>query len=412
MATYNVHGGHSLVCRGAADILDEVIEDRKVKNKVIKLLRSAGHTVYDCTDDAGISQPVNLKNIVTKCNQHKVDLDISIHLNSGRNDDTGDGSTGGVEVFGYTNDTKSIGSAICENIASTLGIRNRGYKLGQGLYVLRNTVSPAILVECCFVDDRDDANVWDADKCAECIVKGIIGTVPTTTPNNSTSTPISNKYAVGQTVSYGTSYKNPTDPCGYEAAVGGSGHGTITAIVNGQAKYKLSSGVYCNDGDIIGLYVAPTVSTPSQSGNNTSTLSVNATYMVYAGGKWYSAVRNLEDYAGDGKNAIRGVAIKVDKGSVKYRVHIRGGNWYSYVSGFNTSDGNNGYAGDKRNDIDAIEVYYTTPTGYQYKKAKYRLAPIGRDYYSWQTDNDKGNGMDGYAGNFGTSFGKFQLYIE
>lgn len=410
MAIYNVHGGHSLICRGASSILDEVNEDRVVKNRVIELLRMAGHTVYDCTDDVGKTQNENLKNIVTKCNSHNVDLDISIHLNSGKNDLVGNGSTGGVEVYGYDSNTKTVGAKICSEIASTLGYTNRGFKTTQNLYVLRNTHSPAILIECAFVDDKDDADRWNANRCADAIVKGIIGAVPTSSTSASTST--SNKYAVGQTISYGTSYKNPTDPCGYEAAVGGSGHGTITAIVSGQAKYQLDSGVFCNDGDIIGLYVAPTVPTPSQSDNNTSTLSVNATYMVYAGGKWYSAVRNLEDYAGDGKNAIRGVAIKVDKGSVKYRVHIRGGNWYSYVSGFNTSDGNNGYAGDKRNDIDAIEVYYTTPTGYQYKKAKYRLAPIGRDYYSWQTDNDKGNGMDGYAGNFGTSFGKFQLYIE
>ena len=32
-----------------------------------------------------------------------------------------------------------------------------------------------------------------------------------------------------------------TDPCGYEAAVGGSGHGKIIAIVSGQAKYQLDS---------------------------------------------------------------------------------------------------------------------------------------------------------------------------
>ena len=36
MAVYNVHGGHSLVCRGAAALLDEVNEDRKVKNRVMK----------------------------------------------------------------------------------------------------------------------------------------------------------------------------------------------------------------------------------------------------------------------------------------------------------------------------------------------------------------------------------------
>ena len=40
----NVHGGHSLKCRGATGLLDEVNEDRKVKNKVIELLRANGHT--------------------------------------------------------------------------------------------------------------------------------------------------------------------------------------------------------------------------------------------------------------------------------------------------------------------------------------------------------------------------------
>ena len=83
-----------------------------------------------------------------------------------------------------------------------------------------------------------------------------------------------------------------------------------------------------------------------------------------------------------------------------------------YVTGYNVSDGNNRYAGDKRNDIDAVEVYYTTLSGYVYKKAKYRLAPVGKDYYDWQHDNETSGGQDGYAGSFGTSFGKFQLVIE
>ena len=97
MATYNVHGGHSLSCRGAAKYLDEVNEDRIVKNKVIQYLRSAGHTVYDCTDDYGTTVNGNLAAIVQKCNAHNVDLDISIHLNAG-------GGTG-CEVWNYDSRT-------------------------------------------------------------------------------------------------------------------------------------------------------------------------------------------------------------------------------------------------------------------------------------------------------------------
>lgn len=59
-----------------------------------------------------------------------------------------------------------------------------------------------------------------------------------------------------------------------------------------------------------------------------------------------------------------------------------------------------------------VEVYYITPGGYAYKKAKYRVAPIGRDYYSWQYDNEKTNGCDGYAGAQDVSIGRFQIIIE
>lgn len=176
MSTYNVHGGHSLKCRGASGCLDEVNEDRAVKNRVIELLRVAGHTVYDCTDDIGTTQNQNLKNIVAKCNQHTVDLDISIHLNSARNDYAGDGMTGGVEVYNYSSKTAAVSDRICQNISNALNLTNRGTKYTKGLYVLNHTHSAAILIECCFVDDKDDANRWNADVCAKAIVEGILGT--------------------------------------------------------------------------------------------------------------------------------------------------------------------------------------------------------------------------------------------
>lgn len=265
MGKYNVHGGHSLYVRGAVGIIDEVTEDRKVKNKVIELLRAAGHEVYDCTDDNGRTQNDNLCSIVAKCNSHSVDLDISIHLNSGRNDYAGDNSTGGVEVYGYNTEVSEIGSRICEKISAALGIRNRGFKTNTGLYVLKHTKSKAILIECCFVDDKDDTDRWDADKCAKSIVEGILGS------SVSTTQPVSHKYSVGQDVSYSTSYLSPTAICGMAYAKGGSGHGKITEIVSGQAKYHIATGVYCNDGDIRGLYTEATCSYyPKYSGNSMS----------------------------------------------------------------------------------------------------------------------------------------------
>lgn len=185
MGRYNIHGGHNKIVPGASRIIDEVTEDRKVKNALIELLDDAGHTVYDCTDDSGRTSGANLANIVAKCNKHSVDLDVSIHLNSGRGDTKGDGSTGGVEVFCYDSKTRDVAKKIADAIAAEFGYHNRGVKYSTGLYVLRNTKSKAILIECCFVDDKDDAKVWNAEKCAAAIYKGLTGKAATSSTTSS-----------------------------------------------------------------------------------------------------------------------------------------------------------------------------------------------------------------------------------
>ena len=123
---------------------------------------------------------------------------------------------------------------------------------------------------------------------------------------------------------------------------------------------------------------------------------------------WLPEVKNLEDYAGWENSPITGVAIRVDKGSIKYRVHIKGKGWLPYVTGYNINDIINGFGGDGKNVIDAIEVYYYTPNDIRpYKRAKYKI-----NDYSYQYDNEKTNGQDGYAGKFGVDATKFQICIE
>lgn len=122
---------------------------------------------------------------------------------------------------------------------------------------------------------------------------------------------------------------------------------------------------------------------------------------------WLPEVKNLEDYAGYENSPIIGVAIRVDKGSLKYRVHTKDGGFLPYVTGYDINEHNNGYAGNG-SIIDAIEVYYNTPDSIRpYKKAKYKV-----NSYDWQYDNEKGNGQDGYAGAFGVNATKFQIVIE
>lgn len=174
----NVHAGHNNYSTGASSVLNETKEARAVKDETIKLLKDNQHTVYDCTDSVGRTASENLFNIVAKCNAHDVDLDISIHLNSGRKDTKGDGSTGGVEVWVYDTNTIAyeVAKRVADKISKELEVTNRGVKISKDFYVLRNTKAPAMLIECSFVDDVDDKKQWNVSKCAKAIYEGITNT--------------------------------------------------------------------------------------------------------------------------------------------------------------------------------------------------------------------------------------------
>lgn len=167
MAKYNVHAGHNKIVPGASKYLDEVTENRKVKNYAIQYLKQQDHTVYDCTDDKGTTQSKNLANIVAKCNKHSVKLDVSVHLNSGGGE--------GVEVLYVSSAGKEYAEKIAKEISKELDIPNRGAKKRTDLYVLNHTNSVAVIVECCFVDSKADKEAWNAKKCAKGMVKGITG---------------------------------------------------------------------------------------------------------------------------------------------------------------------------------------------------------------------------------------------
>ena len=176
-----VHAGHNppgkIAC-GASDLLDESTQARYIAKKVIKLLKKNGIKAVNCTVDNGTSQSDVLHKICTKCNTvADADLHISIHFNAGRDDRKGDGKTGGTEVLLTENisDKGDIAKRICNQMAK-LGFTNRGVKISSSLYFLNHTKAPAILVEVCFVDDRDDYMLYtsDRDAVAEAIVRAVV----------------------------------------------------------------------------------------------------------------------------------------------------------------------------------------------------------------------------------------------
>jgi GH24 family phage-related lysozyme (muramidase) len=132
--------------------------------------------------------------------------------------------------------------------------------------------------------------------------------------------------------------------------------------------------------------------------------SVIFTYAVRTTeGKVLPEVTNTNDYAGKVGVAITDIAIKVNKGTVKYRVHVKDGNWLGWVTGYSWSDYNNGYAGNGK-PIDLVQISASSCT------AKYRVSPLNSGYYSWQLGDQTGGGYDGYAGTLGKAIDRFQVY--
>lgn len=183
----NVHAGHNpdgMPACGAVGLIKEATEARAVKDRVIAKLASMGHIVRDCTCNNGTDQNDVLKKIVSACNAQDADLDISIHFNSDAEAEIQDpdGVTTGTEVLVYSQSSASVPYAqrVVDSI-SALGLRNRGIKERPGLYVLRHTKAPAMLIECCFVDDPEDVALYNADRMADAIVAGIVGQATETT---------------------------------------------------------------------------------------------------------------------------------------------------------------------------------------------------------------------------------------
>lgn len=86
-------------------------------------------------------------------NGFNADYFVSIHINS-----ASDKSVRGVEVFKYSNSNGKINKFcddVCRDISKQLSIRNRGPKIGNQLYVVRNTKMPAALIEVDFISNKD-----------------------------------------------------------------------------------------------------------------------------------------------------------------------------------------------------------------------------------------------------------------
>ena len=150
-----VRGGHCPKITGAAALLNELAEDRKVKDSVIKYLKQLGHEVLDVTPPDSTSSSISdLTYGVDKANSWGADLFVSIHFNKA-----------------YASYNGAIGSEVCVyskfDVAQrvvdglgTLGFKNRGQKIRTGLYELKNTKMKSMIIEVCFVEATEDVALY------------------------------------------------------------------------------------------------------------------------------------------------------------------------------------------------------------------------------------------------------------
>lgn len=154
----SVNCGHTMSGSGYGAMSNKYKESeitRKVGKELIKLLRKAGHTVFDSTIDEARTQNSYLEAVVRTANGCDVDLFISLHCNASVS------HTGhGVEVYTYKGRKLDNAIRVCYEI-SRLGFRNRGIRDGSHLYVVKNTKAPALLVEMFFLDHATDQTLYN-----------------------------------------------------------------------------------------------------------------------------------------------------------------------------------------------------------------------------------------------------------
>jgi N-acetylmuramoyl-L-alanine amidase len=142
-----------------------------VGKRVIEGLQLLGHEVVDCTPKKANTLRHSLGQRVAIANSSNVDFFVSIHFNCFNT------KVRGSEVFAISSAGWKVAHMVLAEICD-LGFIRRGVKDGKHLFVVSNTQMPAILVECCFCDNAEDMELFDADKMAIAIIKGLTGKIP------------------------------------------------------------------------------------------------------------------------------------------------------------------------------------------------------------------------------------------
>ncbi|AIE61317.1 N-acetylmuramoyl-L-alanine amidase [Bacillus methanolicus] len=166
--------GYSTEGKRSPDGLREYEFNRAVANYARDLLQDYENVaIYFAHSD---QKDVPLQERTDKANKLKVDCYAAIHANANGNNWN---DAGGIETYVHISkplEATKLAKKIQHNLVVSTGLRDRGVKTAD-FHVLRETNMTAVLIECGFMTNRQEAKLLRSDTyrktCAKAIVKSI-----------------------------------------------------------------------------------------------------------------------------------------------------------------------------------------------------------------------------------------------
>lgn len=176
--------------------------------------------------------------------------------------------------------------------------------------------------------------------------------------------------------------------------------GAYYSLDSAKAACKVGYSVFDKDGEIV----------------YSNSDKIDVTYQAYASGKWLGKIENYNNtnsngYAGIEGKSIQGIKTHLSRGDIEYRVHIKNGTWLNWITNDNNKITSLSYAGIVGKDIDAVQIRLIGDI-VKTHEVYYRVSTVGSSGYLNWIKGVSGAGTLGYAGIFGSSIDKIQIYVK